>query len=238
MEKLQQFKTYKGILSGGIIAIGLAHFITHLLEFALPPLYPLVIKEFSLSYADVGIVSSAVVITMFIFQTPVGHLSDKKGRKYLLLSFLALLICSTFLTGISQAFLHILLFQIIVGIGASAYHSAGMALASDIAPGKRIGRFMAIQGFGGTLGVAVAPFMVSFLGSILGWRGAVQSVAVIAIPFLLLTAWLLRDSQKREHEPEKDTIILSRRVILLVLLGFVIQGFCFEGLSPSFLHIW
>lgn len=234
LERLQQFESYKGILSGGIIAIGLAHFTTHFLEFALPPLYPLVIKEFSLSYADVGIVSSAVVITMFVFQTPVGYLSDKKGRKYLLLSFLLLLICSTFLTGISQTFLHILLFQIVVGIGASAYHSAGMALASDIAPGRKIGRFMAIQGFGGTLGVAVAPFVVSFLGSILGWRGAVRSVAVIAIPFLLLTAWLLKDSQKKEHDTRRDTIILSRRVILLILLGFVIQGFVFRGIISFF----
>lgn len=234
MEKLQKFDTYREVLSRGIIAIGIAHFCTHLLEFALPPLYPLVIEEFSLSYSDVGLISSAVIMTMLIFQTPIGHLSDKRGRKLLLVSFLAVLVVSTFFTGLSRTFVHVLIFQIFVGIGASAYHSAGMALASDIAPRKRIGRFMAVQGFGGTLGVAAAPFVVSFLGVMLGWRKAVQGVAVLVIPLLLFIWWLLRNSKETAQIREKDTVILPRRVILFILLGFLLQGFVFRGIISFF----
>ncbi|KYK30974.1 MAG: hypothetical protein HXS48_20340 [Theionarchaea archaeon] len=64
MEKLQKFNLYREVLSRGIIAVGLAHFCTHHLEFALPPLYPLMEEFFS--YSDLGVVSSAVIIT-FIF---------------------------------------------------------------------------------------------------------------------------------------------------------------------------
>lgn len=232
MEKLQ--KSSYQVLSKGIIAIGLAHFCTHLLEFALPPLYPLVMQEFSLSYADVGMVSSAVIITMLIFQTPIGYLSDKKGRKVLLVSFLAVLVGATFFTGLSKTFVQVLIFQIFVGVGASAYHSAGMALASDIAPPTKIGRFMAVQGFGGTLGVAAAPFVVSFLGVVLGWRKAVQGTAVVVIPFLILMYWLLRNGKGTATYEEKKTVILSKRVILFVLLGFLLQGFVFRGIISFF----
>jgi FSR family fosmidomycin resistance protein-like MFS transporter len=222
------------VLSRGIIAMGLAHFTTHFLESALPPLYPLVIEEFSLSYSDVGILSSAVIMTMLIFQTPIGHLSDKGGRVYLLVMFITVLISATFATGLSHTFFHLLIFQICVGIGASAYHSAGMALASDIAPRKKIGRFMAIQGFGGTLGVAAAPFLVSILGTALGWRKAVESAAIVAIPLLFVMWCLLKDSQTTSRSKEKDTVKLPKRTIFFILLGFLLQGFVFRAIISFF----
>jgi MFS family permease len=204
------------------------------LEFALPALYPLIREEFSLSYSDVGLISSSVVITLFIFQTPIGHLSDRKGRKYLLMVFLALLIGSTFLTGLSHSYVHLLLFQVLVGMGASAFHSAGMAMASDIAPHKKMGRYMAVQGFGGTFGVALAPLIVSLLGTILGWRYAIQGAALLGIPVLLFIFKLLQDSGSALDSEEKDRVILSRKVILLILLGFVLQGFVFRGIVSFF----
>jgi FSR family fosmidomycin resistance protein-like MFS transporter len=81
LEKLHAYNLYKEVLSRGIVAVGLAHFTTHLLEFALPPLYPVIIEEFSLSYSDIGVISSVVVISMFLVQTPAGHLSDTNSRK-------------------------------------------------------------------------------------------------------------------------------------------------------------
>lgn len=59
LEKLQKFNLYREVLSRGIIVVGLAHFCTHHLEFALPPLYPLMEEFFS--YSDLRVVSSAVV---------------------------------------------------------------------------------------------------------------------------------------------------------------------------------
>lgn len=222
------------VLSRSILAIGLAHFVTHLLEFALPPLYPLVMEEFLLSYSEIGVLSSAVVITMFLFQTPVGHFSDRWGRKLLLLSFLGLLTGSTFFTGGSQTFIHLLIFQVLVGIGASAYHSAGMALASDIAPRQRIGRFMAVQGIGGTSGVAASPLIVSFLGALLGWRMAIKGISLAAVPLLFCTWWLLKNAGGKPKSIMKDTIVLPKKVILFILLGFILQGFVFRGLISFF----
>ncbi|MBU6997465.1 MAG: MFS transporter [Theionarchaea archaeon] len=222
------------ILYGGIIALGLAHFLTHFLEFALPAVYPLIREEFSLTYSDVGVISSSVVITLFIFQTPIGHVSDRKGRKYILIAFLSLLICSTFLTALSHSYMYLLLFQVLVGVGASAFHSAGMAMASDIAPHRKMGRYMAVQGFGGTFGVALVPLIVSLLGSILGWRYAIQGVALLGVPVLLCIFKLLQDTGRAVDSEEKDRVILSKKVIVLVLLGFVLQGFVFRGIVSFF----
>ena len=234
LENQEKSDRYREVLSQGIIAIGLAHFVTHLLEFALPPLYPLVMGEFSLSYSDIGIISSVVVMTMFLFQTPVGHFSDRWGRKLLLISFLGLLTGSTFFTGVSQTFIHLLIFQVLVGIGASAYHSAGMALASDIAPRKRIGRFMAVQGIGGTSGIAVSPLIVSFLGALLGWRKAVEGISLAAVPFILCIWWFLKNSGGKPKFITTDTIVLPKKVILFILLGFILQGFVFRGVISFF----
>ncbi|MGD2246791.1 MAG: MFS transporter [Candidatus Methanofastidiosia archaeon] len=229
-----KLESYQKILSPAIIGIGLAHFITHVLEFALPPLFPLLIEEFQFSYSKVGILSSVVILTMFIFQTPLGHLSDKKGRKVLLVSFSMILVAGTFLTGFSQVFIHLLIFQVVVGVGASAYHSAGMALASDIAPKKRIGRFMAIQGFGGTLGVATAPFIVTIFATALGWRTALQSTALVITPIVVLIWWLLKTSDNTNPAQEKDTVVLPKIVIVFILLGFLLQGFVFRGIISFF----
>jgi FSR family fosmidomycin resistance protein-like MFS transporter len=234
IENNSKLRSYQKILSPAIIAIGLAHFITHLLEFALPPLFPLLIEEFQFSYSKVGILSSVVILTLLIFQTPLGHLSDKKGRKVLLVSFLMILVAATFLTGFSQVFIHLLLFQVLVGIGASAYHSAGMALASDIAPRTKIGRFMAIQGFGGTLGVAAAPFIVTMFAAALGWRTALQSTALLTMPIALLIWWLLTTSDHTQPSQEKNTVVLPKIVIIFILLGFLLQGFVFRGITSFF----
>ncbi|RAI35449.1 hypothetical protein CH338_19255, partial [Rhodoplanes elegans] len=82
------------------------------------------------------------------------------------------------------------LFVVLFGLGGLAnavYHPADYAALSERIAPERIGRAYSIHTFAGMMGGAVAPPLMLFLDSQIGWRGA---FVASALPGVALAAWL------------------------------------------------
>jgi MFS family permease len=123
---------------------------------------------------------------------------------------------------------------VIGGIGNSAFHPCDYSILSASVSEGRIGRAYSVHNFGGFIGYAVAPGMMFAIASHLGWRTAIITAGLCAIPILfVLFAYgeVFRDSAHvRKEEGYKAptqsalSLMLQPPILLCFLFFALIAG--------------
>lgn len=152
--------------------VGLVHSTSHLFQYCLPPMFPLLQAEFGISFAALGSIVAAFFLASGIGQTFVGVAVDRWGGRRVLALGMASLAAATGALAFVPSFWMFLPLAVVAGLGNSVFHPADFAiLASRVHP-SRTGRAFSIHAFGGTLGYVVSPLLLSLLGFWIGWRVA------------------------------------------------------------------
>ncbi len=153
-------------------AVGLVHSTSHVFQFCLPPMFPLLQEEFGMGFAALGSVVAAFYLASGLGQAFVGIFVDRWGGRRVLAAGMALLAGAILAMALAPAFWMFLPLAVVAGLGNSVFHPADFAiLASRVHP-SRTGRAFSIHAFGGTLGYVVSPLLLAALGFWLGWRTA------------------------------------------------------------------
>jgi MFS family permease len=127
---------------------------------------------------------SALMLTRLVFQIPFGRLSDRIGRKPLVIIGLVLLAPSTALLGFAASTWELAGLRLVQGLAAAAVAAPSFALVGDLTHGGSEARHMSVVTSGFTLGIAVGPLLAGVLAPI-----------VFHLPFIvggvlcLLAAW-------------------------------------------------
>jgi MFS family permease len=136
-----------------------------------------------------GFAFSAVMASRIIIQVPIGHLSDRKGRKKLIMAGLALMALATVPIGYVTHAWQLVGLRVLQGIASGGIAAPVFALAGDLSRSGGEGRQMSIVTTGFALGIAFGtlssgllavfslalPFMVASLMALIavawvGWR--------------------------------------------------------------------
>jgi MFS transporter, FSR family, fosmidomycin resistance protein len=153
-------------------AVGLVHSTSHVFQFCLPPMFPLLQDEFGMGFAALGSVVAAFYLASGLGQAFVGIFVDRWGGRRVLAAGMALLAGAILAMAFAPAFWMFLPLAVVAGLGNSVFHPADFAiLASRVHP-SRTGRAFSIHAFGGTIGYVVSPLLLAALGFWLGWRTA------------------------------------------------------------------
>lgn len=173
-----------------VCLITVAHGVNEFYSVALPPILPLLVADFDISYGQAGALITVFFVMYSIFQLPAGFLADKVGQTRLLSGGMILLSAGLFVVGTADSYLLMITGQVIAGIGGSTYHPSGMSLISDLESGGTEGRAMGIHGLGGVIGVALAPVLIGGLASVYDWRLALSVGSVLGIVYAVVFALL------------------------------------------------
>lgn len=153
-------------------SIGLAHSTSHIFQYCLPPMFPLLQEEFGMGFAALGGVVAAFFLASGIGQTFVGVAVDRwGGRRVLAVGMTALSLAIGTLAFV-PAFWMFLPLAVVAGLGNCVFHPANFAILATRVHPSRTGRAFSIHAFGGTLGYVVSPLLLSLLGFTFGWRAA------------------------------------------------------------------
>lgn len=151
------------LYSSGILTAALA-------TFAMAACFSMVTtleNEFNarLSMTAIGfsIAFSTLMVGRLIFQVPLGHFSDKLGRKPFILGGLILMGITTILLAEVQNMWQLIAVRLFQGIAAAGVASPAFALAADISKVGGEGRQMSVVTMGFGLGIAVGPLLAGFL---------------------------------------------------------------------------
>ncbi|TAJ79276.1 MFS transporter, partial [bacterium] len=182
---------------------------------------PEVRQSLSLSAVEAGSLFSVIFIVAAIVSPISGRLSDKIGRKAVLVMGISALSLGFALSGLSRTYPAMLALLGCAGLGYGFTTPFLYALMSDLLPARRgLGASLVsvAYGIGGALGSVLSSAIISRAG----WRAAFLAAGVIGTAIAGLELLRLRSVRKREairhHEPYRK--VLSPTLVLLGLAEF------------------
>jgi sugar phosphate permease len=196
--------------------ISLLYLITYLDRVNISAAMPAIAKEFSFDKATTGLIFSAFVWAYAIFQVPGGWLADKFGARAILMGIVIYWSIMTGATALAFGFFSFWVIRFLFGIGeAGAFPSATRAMQLWY-PRRERGFVQGITHSASRLGAAIAPPIVIFIMSYLGWRAAFYICGVAGVLWAIL--WYLTYRNMPEEHP------LVNRAELALIRGTDEQG--------------
>ena len=104
--------------------IGVAHFLSHCYQLALPALFPLINRVEGFSYAELGMLSSVFFLTSGACQAPAGFLVDRVGARPVLIAGMLLMTGSSALFAFAPTYPAMIVLSFLCGLGNSVFHPA------------------------------------------------------------------------------------------------------------------
>ena len=164
--------------------VGLAHGTSHFFHLMLPPLFPWLMRDFSLSYTDVGLLTSTFFVISGVGQALAGFVVDRVGAQRVLLFGVAVLALSGVVLGLATSYPMLMLSAAVAGVGNSIFHPADFTLLNHRVSQPRLGHAFSVHGVSGNVGWAVAPLFMAGLTSVVGWHVAGFGAAALWAPRL------------------------------------------------------
>ncbi len=173
----------------------------------------------------------AVVTSLFI-----SVLAGTLNRKTLLLGLTCIMAISGAVIAMAPNYLTYMAGRSLIGIVVGGFWSMSAATAMRLVPVHRVPLALAIFNSGNALATVVAAPLGSWLGSVVGWRGAffcLVPVAIIAFVWQLLS--LPSMPVTRQAAASRNVFMLFRRRV--VTLGMLGVGTFFMGQFTLFTYI-
>ena len=186
--------------------IGVAHFVSHFFQLALPPLFPLLREEFGVGYVALGLVVSVFYGASGIGQAVSGFLVDRFGARPVLLAGTAALAGAIGAAGLVGSLPALIAVALVAGLGNSVFHPADYAIFNSAIDPRYLGRAYSVHGVAGALGYAAAPAGIAMLAVAVGWRGALIAAGAAGLVWVAILASETRglaQARRTTGEPER-----------------------------------
>lgn len=208
-----------------LVALSICHMLNDLLQALLPAIYPLLKRDFGLSFTEIGLITFTNQLTASVLQPLVGHYTDRNPQTHSLVAGMSMTLSGVLLLGYAQHFGLLLVAAALIGIGSSIFHPESSRLAR-IASGGRHGFAQSLFQTGGNFGSSLGPLLTAFIVIPRG-QSSVAWFSVFAIAALALlwrighwhTAWRIRRSaaQLPHHDPPGPITGEVRRALGMLL---------------------
>jgi len=179
--------------------IGLAHGTSHFFHMLLPPLFPVFIRDFGMSYSQLGLLVSLFFVISGLGQATAGFVVDRIGARPVLFAAMGCFVAAALAAATAQGVGGLVLAAALAGLGNSPFHPADFTILNKRVSAPRLGHAFSVHGITGNLGWAAAPIFLLGLAEITGsWRIAylaTAGVALIVLVVLVLNRAAIDDRQ-------------------------------------------
>lgn len=168
-------------------------------RFIILPLFPVMMSELHLDYQDLGNISAVLAIAWGISSIFMGRLSDRIGRRKVLIPAVLLFSLLAGLSGLANGVAALLLIRAVMGVSEGAFTPTAIAATAESSHPSRRGLNIGIQqAFFPILGLGLAPILATQLLLVLpSWRWV---FVVVSLPGFLL-AWFLYRKLRETRAP-------------------------------------
>jgi FSR family fosmidomycin resistance protein-like MFS transporter len=206
-----------------LLSLSFCHLLNDLIQSLIPALYPLLKEEFSLDFAQIGLITLAFQLTASLLQPTVGFLTDKRPQPFSLAMGMGSTLFGLLLLSVAESYSVVLIAAMLVGTGSAIFHPEASRVAR-MASGGRYGTAQALFQVGGNAGQAVGPLLAAFIILPHG-QGAIAWVSMAALVAMFFLArvgmWYganLPSSKKiTTHKIEALTSFLPKKRVLFLI---------------------
>jgi len=187
---------------------------------ALVALLPIFLKQFELTYYQVGLLASGVLITVVV-QYAVGRFADRMFSRYLLELGAVLMGVSFLLMLMVNNFEGLFLAVISMRIGGAFYHPVGTSWITREYSGPYLETALGIQSGVGNFGVIVALATTGFLGDLFTWRApcvlwAALNLSAVLLGTLLVKEGMIKTRVGREKQATRPGNTFNKMMFLII----------------------
>ena len=173
-----------------ITLVGLAHGSSHFCHLLLPPLFPFFIRDFGLTYAELGLAVTLFFAISGIGQALSGFLVDRVGARPILFAALGCFVAAALTAASAQGYAGLLVASALAGLGNAPFHPVDFTILNKRVSAPKLGHAFAVHGISGNLGWAASPVFLLALTELTGsWRWAQVGAATVVASVMLLMWW-------------------------------------------------
>ena len=180
----------------------------------------------------IAISGAFAVLTSLSIPTIAGSMN----RKTLLLLLTGLMCLSGLIVGLSSNYLVYMIGRALIGVVIGGFWSMSAAVAMRLVPSQSVPRALAIFNGGNALATVVAAPLGSYLGAIIGWRGAFLCLVPLAL-IAMAWQWISLPSMKGTPRAAVSANAFSLLKSPLVALGMLAVGTFFMGQFMLFTYV-
>jgi DHA1 family tetracycline resistance protein-like MFS transporter len=206
----------------------------------IPVLPTIASKHFNASDFEIGVLVAVFSFVQFIFNPYFGQLSDRQGRKPIIVTCLLLSASSYLIFAFTNSYFVLLISRIVAGLGGSSI-SVAQAYIADVTTKEDRSRGMGLIGAAFALGFVFGPLVGGFLSKygipVIGFAGASFSFTAFIVTSIFLPESLKEKSVEHQHSIfnfSSFTEILKRPSIGVVIIIFFIVTFSMANIFGTF----
>lgn len=214
----------------GLMAVG------HIANNMYTPSMPAMTDYFATDAATVQLTMSVYLLAFAVAQLAYGPLSDRFGRRPVLIGGLILYVVASGAAAFSGSITVLIVMRAFQAFGACAGPVIARAIVRDLFGREEAAKVMAYIGLAMGAAPAFAPVLGGFLQTWFGWQASFVFITGFAVAILMLTWMRLEETNTERSETTGLWLIVEmlrnywRLMTSREYLGFVITGsFVFAG---------
>jgi DHA1 family solute carrier family 18 vesicular amine transporter 1/2 len=191
------------------------------------PIVPLYASSLGASWTEIGLLGTGWGITLMLLGGVSGNLSDRWGRKPLLVGSGLLSVVAAVLYIASSTVLQVILIRILEGTAWAFFWPTVEALATEIAEPKLAGRAMGIATASYGVAFATSSFVGGYITSAFGYNGTFYTYLLLSLISSTIAILLVRGSKpvkvassvSKERRKLDSASLRSPTILLAYFLG-------------------
>jgi len=196
------------LLSLGFGLVGLDRWI-------IAPLAPSIMRDLGISLPLINVLIAILGTTWGVAAVALGSLSDRIGRRKVMLPALLVFSLASAFSGLAGGFTSLLLIRGLMGVAEGAFCPVSFAATAEASKPARIGFNQGLQqSMFALFGLGLGPILATWLLGFTSWRGA---FAIVGLPGIILTVllWIVIREPAKGNAPvaAKATRASTREVL-------------------------
>ena len=169
-----------------LAAVSLCHLLNDLMQSLLPAAFPVLHRDFALSFGQIGLLSLVYQITASILQPLVGLYTDPRPQPYSLPVAMLASMTGLLTLAFGASYHTLLLGAALLGLGSSIFHPESSRIAR-LASGGAHGLAQSVFQVGGNVGSALGPLAAAFVVLPRGQHGLAWATPVAVAGIVVMT---------------------------------------------------
>ncbi|SOJ52763.1 Inner membrane transport protein YdhC [Mycobacterium simulans] len=184
--------------------------------FMVAPILPALARDFASTPGLVGLGVPAFLVPYGWMVLVWGPVSDRWGRRPVILVSLAAFVVLTAATPLANSGAEFIALRLATGIGAGGVVPISVALVGDLVSYQRRGRVLGWL-FGGMAGGTAFGAAGGALGEpLLGWRGLFGVVTIAGLVLFVLSLWLIPGTESARNPQSVNQVVAGFAALLRV----------------------